>query len=119
VRLAQDHCQRIVQLVGDARQQGAHRRQLLGLHEPLRALLNDLLQRSILALDVEVEDSRVQEVLDAQQHLEPVERLGQEILGARLQRALLRLGGGIRCEDQDREKHILGNLELLYDRDPV
>ena len=72
-----------------------------------------------MAPEVEVEVSRVEEILDPQEHLDPVKRLGQEVLGAGLQRALLRLGGRIGREDQDREIDILGDLKLSHDGDPI
>ena len=105
--------------MGDARQQRAHGRDLLALQELLRAFAYDLLERSIVTIEVEVKVPRVEEVLDAQEHLEPVERLRQKVLGTGLQRALLRCDARIGREDQDREKHVRGNLELSDDRDPI
>ena len=119
VRLPHDDRERIVQLVSHAREERAHGRDLLALQESLRAFVDDLLERAIVALEVEVKIPRMEEVLDPQQHLQPVEGFRQEILGAGLQGALLRVAGRVGREDQDRQEHVLGNLKLPDDRDPV
>ena len=92
---------------------------LFALQQALRALGDDLLELAIVALEVEVEGAGVEEVLDPQQHLQPIEGFRQEILGAGFQRALLGLDGRVRGEHEDRQEHGLGNPKLPDDRDLV
>ena len=72
-----------------------------------------------MALQVEIEAARIEEVPDAQHDLEAVEGLRQEILGAGLEGALLRLAGRVGREDEDRLEDVFGNLQLLDDGDPI
>jgi len=94
--------------VSHASEERAHGRDLLALQESLRAFVDDLLERAIVALEVEVQIPRMEQVLDPQQHLQPVEGFRQEILGAGLQGALLRVAGRVGREDQDRQEHVSG-----------
>ena len=111
--------ERVVELVRDAREQGAHRRDLLALHQALGTLGDDLLERAVVAVEIEVEAARVQEVSNPQHDLEAVERLRQEVLGAGLEGALLRVAGRVGREHQNRQEDVFGNVRLLDDRDPV
>ena len=54
LRVAGDHGQGVVELMGHARQERAHRRDLLALEEPLGALADGLLERAVLAVELEV-----------------------------------------------------------------
>jgi hypothetical protein len=119
VGLSHDDGERIVELVGHAREQGAHRRNLLALQQTLGSLDDDLLERAVVAVEIEVEAARVQEVADPQHDLETVEGLGEEILGAGLERPLLGVAGRVGGQDEDRQEDVVGNPELLDDRDPI
>jgi hypothetical protein len=119
MRLPDDDRQWVVQLVGHAGQQRAHRRDLLALQKALRPFLDHTLERAVVPLELEVQRARVEQVLDPEQHLEPVERLGQKVLGAGLERTLLRLGRRVRGQHQHRQEHVARDRELADDRDPV
>ena len=74
-----------------------------------------------MLLERHVEMARLQQVADAQQHLELLERLGEEVAGTRRQRAALGLQRDIRRQDEDGHVRIGRDLaaELLEDGEPV
>jgi hypothetical protein len=92
--------------VGDAARHGAERGEALLLDDLLlsalkfgqrslqfdRALAHAFLERRVLRLDDEMRDARREQVLNAQQHLDLLERLREKIGRAGGERALLRLG---------------------------
>ena len=80
---------------------------------------DDRLQRAVLPLELEVQEPGVQEVLDPQEHLDPVERLGQEVLRARGQGALLGRHRHVRGQHQDRHVGLRGDRQLAHHGDPV
>ena len=72
-----------------------------------------------MAVELEVEPPRVEQVLDPQEDFEPVERLGQEVFRAGGQGALPGLERHVRGQHEHREIDVLGNGERLDDGHPV
>src|SRR3989475_11399145 len=103
VGLTDDHRERVVQLVGDARQERAHRREFLGLNELLGALAYDLLEALVVTRELLMEQACLEEVADPEKHLDLIERLGQEVLRAALECPALRLHRDVGRQHQDRE----------------
>ena len=71
--------------------------------EGARPLLDRLLEPLLLALELGVELARDQQVADAQQRLDAVERLGQEVARAHRQRPLLDRRRVVGRDDQHRQ----------------
>jgi len=108
----QDHGQRAVELVRDARQEVAHRRELLRLEELMRAFSNLRLEVLVLAPELPVEEAHREQVVDAEEQLDPVEGLRHEIARAGRERATLGLGCGVGGEDEDRQIDLPRGLPL-------
>ena len=70
-------------------------------------------EQLVLALDLDVEEPRLEQRLDAQQELVLLERLVDEVLGAARQRVAPRLGRQVARQDQDRQVRRLGDLVQL------
>ena len=131
VAVAEDHRQRVVEIVRDARRHRAEGAEALlfdggVLGGPqfeksvfqLRSALADLFfEEDVLVLELDVQEAVFQQVANAQQHLGLVERLGQEILGPGGERAVLGLGGHVGGEDQHGHGIFGGGkrLDLLHD----
>ena len=73
------------------------------------------LEHLVLALDLEVEEPRLQEGADAEQHLVRMERLADEVLRAARQRLTLRSLAQITGQHQDREVARLRDLVQLIE----
>ena len=121
VGLTDDHRERVVQLVGDARQERAHRREFLGLNELLGALAYDLLEALVVTRELLMEQACLEEVADPEKHLDLIERLGQEVLRAALECPALRLHRDVGRQHEDREIGLRWHqrLDLLEDLEPV
>src|SRR6266704_4647158 len=79
MRLSHEDRQGVVELVRDTGEQGSHRGELLAPQKLLGSLQDRLLERSVVALELEIEPPSVEQVLDPQEDFEPVKRLGQEV----------------------------------------
>ena len=108
--LARQGGERIVQLVRDARQERAHRRDLLALQQALGPLADGGLERAVVPLDLEVEPPARQKISHAQEDLEVLERLREEIRRAGAERAPFRLQRGVRRQDDDRHVIVVADL---------
>ena len=93
----------------------------LGVLELARALRDALVQEVVVALQLDAEVARLQEVAHAQQHLGHVDRLGQEVARAQRQRAALGVGRDIGSQHEHR--HPVGLLgeerDVLEDLGPL
>ncbi len=78
----------------------------------LTALLDLLFQQIVLTLQRQVQRARLQQVLDAQQHFERIERLAEEVLRAHRQRALTRDGIAVARQHHHRHIRVGGNVRL-------
>ena len=119
--LPADDRERVVELVRHPGQQGAHGGDLLALEQLLGALANRLLERAIVLGERHVQPARLEEIADAQQHLELLERLGEKVPRARRQGPSLRLRGRVGRQHDDRQVGVGGDLrlELSEHRHPV
>ena len=101
--LSENDRERAVELVRDAREQVPHRRQLFGLEQLMRALLDLPLQRLVLAPEVAVQEAHLDEIAHAQQELGLLEGLRDEVAGSGLERRALALAGHVGGQDQHRQ----------------
>ena len=95
----------------DAGEQIPHRRQLLGLEQLVRVLLDAALERLVLASKVLMEAPHLDEVAHAQQQLDLLEGLGEEIARAGFERRPLALARHVGGENEHRQVR-LGPLLL-------
>ena len=113
--------QGVVQLVRHAREQLTHGRHFFGLQELRRPLPDGLLQPHVLVLKLTMQAPSLQQVSDPEEHLDGVEGLDHEVLGAHRQRPAPGLGRDVRGEDQDRGVRPFGDEvpELLQHGESV
>ena len=92
----------------------------LRLDQLARPLAHLGLEQLVLALDLDVEEARLEQRLDAQQQLVLLERLVDEVLGAARQRLAPRFRRQVARQDQDRQVRRLGDLvQLVHHLEPV
>src|SRR5438132_12095476 len=106
MRLSHEDRQGVVELVRDTGEQGSHRGELLAPQKLLGSLQDRLLERSVVALELEIEPPSVEQVLDPQEDFEPVKRLGQEVFRAGGQGALLGLERHVRGQHRSEERRV-------------
>src|SRR5256712_5686797 len=119
VRLTHDDGQGIVQLVRDTRQEGAHRGELLALKELLGPFADELLERLVVALELEVETTGVEQILDAEEDFQTVKGLGEKVLRAGRERALLRFRRHIGGQHEHGQIDVPGDRQPLHPGDAV
>ena len=74
----------------------------------------------VLTLDLQIEEPRLEQRVDPEQHFVAVERLVQEVLGAARQRLAFRLLRVVAGQHQDRQVARLRDLvQLVHDLEPV
>ena len=98
--------------MGHAGDQRAHRRDLLALQQALGPLPHGLLERAVLRLELAIEPPRVEQVADAQERLELLERLREEVARPRVERLAPGLQQGVGRQHEDRHVRVAGDLGL-------
>ena len=100
-----------------ARQERAHRRELLALDEFLSALAHLGLEPLVVRPELEVKKAGLEKVLNAQEHFRRVEGLGEEVLRTRGQGSSPGLPGYVGREGEHRKEGSVGDegLQRLHD----